>query len=640
MTNTTTAPVGAHTLSTKLGTYQHHDTLRALGLKYTPNQDGSKGGLWHTDDQAAYAQAHLVVTGVLPGDVAQGKNKTMGGAGDGIGDPTLAGGPTEDDGTEPEGDVDPTGEHEGTQGTPDEAAQKPAEGDYESPEMQAAATKRLGELTDRECNAVLSFLKTKTGIGSGDYGRDYKPGGKFNSIQADGQGQGPGGMKTPVEAKRERIAQICFAAMIALAMILAEALGQEGEGKDGQAQAKQQAALPGGKPSQGQGQAQAPSQSQQAKQQEARQKAAQTFGKAGIESIEALAAAQLDEDRVREIAREEDERVLQAASTMGQALADAISQVDAKVQDAAFQAVQAIGSGAPVQVRVTIADGPEVDATGMHRLATKIAALLRAGLNVALVGPPGVGKTHVAEDVAKLLGWRFGGAMSVTAGINESQIMGRLIPIGNGYYLPAPFVTAYENGGVFLADEFDAADPNTRLAFNQALANTGFYVEARTINPDLSPYIAKHATFGFLCGMNTWGTGATAQFAGRMKQDDASNDRLYPVFMGIDASIVGHIFGVAPVKSRVLPVWKPATQQDEPFNTQERLAWQNWFWAVTDALEKVNSTKTWSPRAGQKIIGARSVGVPRAEVLADLFAGWKPDALAHLGNLQAGPAFK
>lgn len=144
-------------------------------------------------------------------------------------------------------------------------------------------------------------------------------------------------------------------------------------------------------------------------------------------------------------------------------------------------------------------------------------------INILLVGPTGCGKTHVSKMVAEALGLEFA-SQSCSAGMSESAFAGWLLPIADGgkfEYVQSEYVRLYENGGVFLFDEIDAADPNTMLFLNQSLANGEFYLPQRHSNPR----VKKHKDFVAIAAANTYGNGATSMYSGRNLMDGATMDR-------------------------------------------------------------------------------------------------------------------
>lgn len=168
-------------------------------------------------------------------------------------------------------------------------------------------------------------------------------------------------------------------------------------------------------------------------------------------------------------------------------------------------------------------------------------------VNILMVGPAGCGKSYLAAKIAKDLGLSFA-SVSCSAGMSESQLAGWLLPTGDGgrfEYHPSPFIQAYENGGVFLLDELDAADPNTLTFINSALANGGFHVPQRLGNP----FVKRHPDFVCIAAANTYGNGADMVYCGRNQLDGATLDRFKAgtVTMNYDARVEE-----ALVDSRVL----------------------------------------------------------------------------------------
>lgn len=167
---------------------------------------------------------------------------------------------------------------------------------------------------------------------------------------------------------------------------------------------------------------------------------------------------------------------------------------------------------------VQIAGRPEVKFNKrVHCAFPEVLFLAQIFGQAYLVGPAGSGKTSVCEDVATAMGLDFG-FISCSAGMAEAHLLGRMI--ANGTYLPSRFVQFYENGGLFLFDEVDAADANTMLVLNSALANGYLSVPNRQDNP-----VAKrHPDFVCLVAANTLGTGSF-EYHGRNYLDAAFLDR-------------------------------------------------------------------------------------------------------------------
>lgn len=153
----------------------------------------------------------------------------------------------------------------------------------------------------------------------------------------------------------------------------------------------------------------------------------------------------------------------------------------------------------------------------------KMVQLASARNNILMVGPAGCGKTYIASKIAEALGLEFAD-QSCSAGLSESVFTGWLLPVGKHgefEYVESPFIHIYENGGVFLFDEMDAADANLLTFLNKALANDSFCLPQRF----KKPIVKKHKDFVAIGAANTFGHGADAMYVGRNQLDAATLDR-------------------------------------------------------------------------------------------------------------------
>lgn len=175
----------------------------------------------------------------------------------------------------------------------------------------------------------------------------------------------------------------------------------------------------------------------------------------------------------------------------------------------------------------------------------RLVGLAKVRENILMVGPSGCGKTYIANRLADELELPFS-AISCTAGMDESQLFGLLIPLGpqgQMEYASPPFVEIYENGGVFLFDEFDAADENTLMSVNSALANKSFWLPLRKKNP----YAKQHKDFICIAAANTWGHGESIQYSARTQLDAATLDRFGTGLVKMDYSPRVEEMLVAPI---------------------------------------------------------------------------------------------
>ena len=151
---------------------------------------------------------------------------------------------------------------------------------------------------------------------------------------------------------------------------------------------------------------------------------------------------------------------------------------------------------------------------GYHRLLPYVEDLALTGIPVMLIGPTQSGKSTLAKHLATKLDLPFE-ACPLTGGASPGWLLGRDSRDGFKW---SDFARTYRDGGVFLFDEVDAADPNMFIVLNDAISGDTFS----------HPYVGKikkHENFIAIAGANTFGTGATAQYRGRARMDGAVLER-------------------------------------------------------------------------------------------------------------------
>lgn len=168
----------------------------------------------------------------------------------------------------------------------------------------------------------------------------------------------------------------------------------------------------------------------------------------------------------------------------------------------------------PQRIEVVRLDGTTQDVGVQHTHFDALLRIVACRLNSWLVGPAGSGKTSAAKFVAESLGLRYL-AISVGQQTTQSQLLGYYDATGK--YVSTPLRDAYENGGVFLIDEADAASPATLVVINSILAN------GHAAFPD--GVVEKHPDCVLVAAANTIGQGADSQYVGRQQADAATLDR-------------------------------------------------------------------------------------------------------------------
>jgi hypothetical protein len=188
----------------------------------------------------------------------------------------------------------------------------------------------------------------------------------------------------------------------------------------------------------------------------------------------------------------------------------------------------------------------------MHRnfpkLLQKVLALSPSRRNVWLKGPASSGKSHSAEQLAEVLGLPFYQHGQMMMG---SDLLGYTGADGRTYH-GTPFRQGFEHGGVVLLDEVDSWDGRAALALNSSTSN-GY-----ASFPDQALPVRRHPDCYIICGANTWGWGATAQYSGRVKLDDAFLSRFAKVHWPIDEELEIKLAGVREWAEVVQKVRKAA----------------------------------------------------------------------------------
>lgn len=157
-----------------------------------------------------------------------------------------------------------------------------------------------------------------------------------------------------------------------------------------------------------------------------------------------------------------------------------------------------------------------------------------------LVGPTQAGKGFLSKNIAKNREIQFG-SVPLSAGTSISWLFGRNMPKG---FVGTDLIRCYEEGGVFLLDEMDAADSNLLIGINDALSN------GELSNPVVDQRIKKHEHFIPLAAANTFGLGADADYTGRERLDMATLERwrMGRVEVGYDRKLQKEIFRAEAAK--------------------------------------------------------------------------------------------
>lgn len=253
-----------------------------------------------------------------------------------------------------------------------------------------------------------------------------------------------------------------------------------------------------------------------------------------------------------------------------------------KIEKKAF----ALFSTRPVlEIRINEGDFKKVKGR-ISPVLSRMVANSQLGLYTMLVGPAGCGKTTAAAQLSEALGVQFG-SVCLTAGASETWLFGRQTPVG---FVEGMFSKIYKEGGVFLADEMDAADANLLLSINTALSHDSM------LNPMSGEVIKKHKDFTFIGAANTNGKGANHLYTGRSRLDAATLDRMVILVVDYDS------------------------QLEKELCPDEEL--YNFLFNVRASLRAENYDEFLSTRAFVSCYKQVNAGIPVKDVKDSLIANW------------------
>lgn len=156
-----------------------------------------------------------------------------------------------------------------------------------------------------------------------------------------------------------------------------------------------------------------------------------------------------------------------------------------------------------------------------------------AGLNVALVGEAGSGKTHAAEQCARALGLDYY-PVSFHAKMTSTDLRGYMDAKGD--YNPSALYNAFKNGGLLCLDEFDRSNTEVVVSLNNLLAGKSYLFP----NNEL---VKKHDDFRVVACQNTTGNGGSKQYAAAQRQDASTLNRFVTIPWDIDEAMERKVAG-------------------------------------------------------------------------------------------------
>jgi hypothetical protein len=184
---------------------------------------------------------------------------------------------------------------------------------------------------------------------------------------------------------------------------------------------------------------------------------------------------------------------------------------EAKIREIVLEEIISL---VPNKTEIKVNELPAITVENKHKNFEKLLRIISARVHPMLVGQAGSGKTTGVEQAAEVLSLPYY-AISVGNQTAKHEFFGFFD--ANGKYQRTLFREAFENGGVFLIDEFDAGNSNVFTAINSALAN------GQAAFPD--GMVKRHKDFICVMAGNTYGKGADRVFVGRNQIDAATLNR-------------------------------------------------------------------------------------------------------------------
>lgn len=177
----------------------------------------------------------------------------------------------------------------------------------------------------------------------------------------------------------------------------------------------------------------------------------------------------------------------------------------------------------------------------VHENFEHLLKMVGAGMNVALVGEAGSGKSTAAEQCARALGLDLY-PVSFHAKMTSQDLRGYMDAKGD--YNESAMYRAFKLGGLLCLDEFDRSNTEVVVSLNNLLAGASYLFP----NNEL---VKKHEDFRVVACQNTTGSGGSKQYAAAQRQDASTLNRFVTIPWDIDNAMERKIAGDTPITTIV-----------------------------------------------------------------------------------------
>lgn len=180
-----------------------------------------------------------------------------------------------------------------------------------------------------------------------------------------------------------------------------------------------------------------------------------------------------------------------------------------------------------------------------------LVALMEMGLDVALVGPAGCGKTYMMTQAAEHLGREY----TITTAPQMPYDLTGFVD-GHGHRVDSAFTEAYQGGKIAGVDEGDRSSEDALISIHAPIANRTMYLPGKG---------QTSAADGFqvVMTMNTYGLGMDDDYNTAHQLDTATRDRLVFLPVDFDPRIDAEMCGGDADLFRFAQAWRKAVEEEE-----------------------------------------------------------------------------